>query len=147
MLGEIAAEPGPAGSNSTPPDLRTIFTPPKIEHIFDFKVQVNPELARIRGPAVPVWADLAELYWHGFLNDSPSHVMLVRRHGLVLTRRVPAHLHAWLRTSDGYWAGLVSYLVESGQGSAIPPLEIRNLVPQRVLRPRAPEERGSQTRT
>ncbi|GAA2803091.1 hypothetical protein [Crossiella cryophila] len=114
--------------------------------MFDRTVQLAPSLGRVYDRSKPVWVDLNELYRHSFLGDRTAASLLIRQQGLVLTGRVPGTLHAWLRTEEGYWAGLVSYYVAARPGGAVPPLEIKNLVPRGALRPRAPEDRDREAR-
>ncbi|MCO1575166.1 hypothetical protein M8C13_05255 [Crossiella sp. SN42] len=110
--------------------------------MFDRMVQLAPYLGRVYDRSRPVWVDLNELYRHGFMGEQSSAVLLVRQHGLVVSGRVPGALHAWLRTEEGYWAGLVSFCIAGRAESTVPPLALEHLAPRGALRPRAPEERG-----
>lgn len=109
-------------------------------------MQLAPSLGRVYDRSRPVWVDLNELYRNGFLGEQPSASLLIRQQGLVLSGRVPGVLHAWLRSEEGYWAGLVSFCIEARQGSSVPPLALKHLVPRSALRPRAPEERAREPR-
>ncbi|WHT21075.1 hypothetical protein N8J89_08415 [Crossiella sp. CA-258035] len=114
--------------------------------MFDRTVQLAPSLGRVYDRSRPVWVDLNELYRHGFLGDASSATLLIRQQGLVVSGRVPGTLHAWLRTEEGYWAGLVSFCIAGRSESTVPPLALKHLVPRGALRPRAPEERGAERR-
>ncbi|MBP2473961.1 hypothetical protein JOF53_002833 [Crossiella equi] len=110
--------------------------------MFDRTVQLTPSLGRVYDRSRPVWVDLEELYRHSFTGARRSESLLVRQQGLVLSGQVPGTLHAWLRTEQGYWAGLVSYQLAARAGAPVPALELKYLAPPRALRPRSPEERS-----
>ncbi|MCO1575847.1 hypothetical protein M8C13_08765 [Crossiella sp. SN42] len=110
--------------------------------MFDRTVQLAPSLGQVYDRSRPVWVDLNELYRHGFLGDASSATLLIRQQGLVVTGRTPGTLHAWLRTEEGYCAGLMFFQITARTESTAPPLTLKHLVPKGALRPRAQEERG-----
>lgn len=64
--------------------------------------------------------------------------MRVRAGGLDLSGAVPGLLHAWVRTRESAWLGLVSFVVVTGNRRGA--LEVRRWCSQRALKPRTVEE-------
>jgi hypothetical protein len=87
-----------------------------------------------------VWVDLSRLFASDvdYPYDGVSDV--VRSQGLALCQQVPGVLHAWVRTRQGGWVGMVSYEIDSGHELGV--LQMRHLVPRGVVRPRQrPQDR------
>lgn len=101
----------------------------------DWPEEFDPPSRRIVDPPTPVAVDLGQ----AFPNDAPTFrrdqiTMRVKAGGLDLTATVPGLLHAWARTTDGSWLGLVEVVVWTGNGHG--QLPMMQLCPQHALAPR-----------
>lgn len=87
----------------------------RIERMFE-DVKVHHDLARIREKGVDIWLDRDVLYPDWDKREEPKAVPFVRERGLSMPHKIPATLHAWVRTDVGLWAALVSYRVSTPLG-------------------------------
>jgi hypothetical protein len=76
------------------------------------------------GQAQPVWVDLAAVFGHAGGTAA----------GIVTTRPAAGGLSRWLRTADGAWVGVVTYVATLTDGSTIKCAD--QLLPAHALTPR-----------
>ncbi|MFB7722321.1 hypothetical protein [Nocardia sp. NPDC056100] len=95
----------------------------------------EPPLRRVVDPPTPVTVDLAAAIPTHPANLSANKLPLkVRAGGLDVTGNAPGMLHAWVRTRDGAWIALVSFVIETANRRG--KLEIRQWCSQRAISPR-----------
>lgn len=82
----------------------------------DWPDRFTPPLRREVNPPQPVLVDLAKAIpiSHRGPFGRNRLPMRVTAGGLILTGQTPGRLHAWARTSDGPWLGLVEFVLVTG---------------------------------